>query len=125
MSDRNDPDVEGFLLLLAARCSPRTVDAYRRDLTAFAASLDGPVGEATTEQVEAWLVRSNDGGRKWGTARPLSSQPMQLEWIASSTRGKMIGDYVAVSWAGGNPWAVMPLVTRALHGWLHPEERKI
>jgi site-specific recombinase XerD len=63
MSDRNDPDVEGFLLLLAARCSPRTVDAYRRDLTAFAASLDGPVGEATTEQIEAWLASLRAEGR--------------------------------------------------------------
>jgi site-specific recombinase XerD len=63
MSDRKDPDVEGFLLLLAARCSPRTVDAYRRDLTAFAASLDGPVGEATTEQIEAWLASLRAEGR--------------------------------------------------------------
>jgi site-specific recombinase XerD len=63
MSDRNDPDVEGFLLLLAARCSPRTVDAYRRDLTAFAGSLDGPVGEATTEQIEAWLASLRAEGR--------------------------------------------------------------
>jgi hypothetical protein len=69
------------------------------------------------KQVEAWLVRSNDGGRKWGTARLLSSQPMQLEWIASSTRGKMIGDYVALSWAGGNPWAVMPLATQSPLGF--------
>ena len=32
--DRNgrDPDVEGFLALLAARRAPRTVEAYRRDL---------------------------------------------------------------------------------------------
>ena len=30
-----DPEVEGFLALLAARRSPRTVDAYRRDLAAL------------------------------------------------------------------------------------------
>ena len=35
--DRNgrDPDVEGFLALLAARRAPRTVEAYRRDLADF------------------------------------------------------------------------------------------
>ncbi len=56
MSARPDPDVESFLLLLAARRSPRTVDAYRRDLAACAASLDGPVGSATKEELEAWLA---------------------------------------------------------------------
>ena len=30
--DRADPELEGFLALLAARRAPRTVDAYRRDL---------------------------------------------------------------------------------------------
>jgi integrase/recombinase XerD len=74
MSDRNDPDVEGFLLLLAARCSPRTVDAYRRDLTAFAASLDGPVGDATAEQIEAWLASLRAEGRAPSTvARRLAA----------------------------------------------------
>jgi hypothetical protein len=38
-----DPDAERFLLLLAAQRSPRTVDAYRRDLNAFAASRGGPL----------------------------------------------------------------------------------
>jgi site-specific recombinase XerD len=74
MSDRNDPDVEGFLLLLAARCSPRTVDAYRRDLAAFRASLDGPVREATSEQIEAWLASLRAEGRASSTvARRLAA----------------------------------------------------
>jgi integrase/recombinase XerD len=74
MSDRNDPDVESFLLLLAARCSPRTVDAYRRDLASFAASLDGPVGDATTGQIEAWLASLRAEGRAASTvARRLAA----------------------------------------------------
>ena len=51
-----DPHVERFLLLLAARRSPRTVDAYRRDLARLAAHLDAPVATATTEQLEGWLA---------------------------------------------------------------------
>jgi integrase/recombinase XerD len=74
MSDRNDPDVESFLLLLAARCSPRTVDAYRRDLASFAASLDGRVGDATTGQLEAWLASMRAEGRAASTvARRLAA----------------------------------------------------
>ena len=34
-----DPELEGFLALLAATRAPRTVDAYRRDLEHFAAWL--------------------------------------------------------------------------------------
>jgi integrase/recombinase XerD len=74
MSDCHDPDVEGFLLLLAARCSPRTVDAYRRDLASFAASLDGSVGDATTAQIETWLASLRAEGRAASTvARRLAA----------------------------------------------------
>ena len=41
----HDPDVEGFLALLAARRAPRTVDAYRRDLAQLAAWRGGRVAE--------------------------------------------------------------------------------
>ncbi len=51
-----DPDVESYLLLLAARRSERTVDAYRRDLESLATHREGPAGEATTEELEAWLA---------------------------------------------------------------------
>jgi integrase/recombinase XerD len=51
-----DPDVDGFLLLLAARRSPRTVDAYRRDLASLAEHSGRPASRATAEDLEAWLA---------------------------------------------------------------------
>jgi integrase/recombinase XerD len=52
----SDPEVERFLLVLAAHRSPRTVDAYRRDLASLAALLDGNVGDASVEDLERWLA---------------------------------------------------------------------
>jgi integrase/recombinase XerD len=51
-----DPEVEGFLALLAARRAARTVDAYRRDLEAFGTWLGGRVGGATTDDLERYLA---------------------------------------------------------------------
>ena len=58
----HDPDVESFLLLLAARRSPRTLDAYRRDLTGLASFRNGPVAEATPEELERWLAQMRADG---------------------------------------------------------------
>jgi integrase/recombinase XerD len=52
----SDPDVEGFLALLAARRAARTVDAYRRDLASLAAFLGHSPATATAEEVESWLA---------------------------------------------------------------------
>ena len=74
MSDRQDPDVESFLLLLAASRSPRTVDAYRRDLASFGSTIDHPVGSATAEEIEAWLATMRADGRAPATiARRLAA----------------------------------------------------
>ena len=54
MVDHPDPEVDGFLALLAARRAPRTVDAYRRDLAAFRNWLGRPVGTATTNDLERY-----------------------------------------------------------------------
>ena len=58
----HDPDAESFLLLLAAQRSPRTVDAYRRDLRALAGFRAGPVAEATTADLETWLASMRADG---------------------------------------------------------------
>jgi hypothetical protein len=66
-----------------------------------------------TKQVDAWLVLSKNGGSTWSAPKPLSAEPMPLEWLAETTRGAMLGDYISVSWAGGKPWAVLPLATQS------------
>jgi integrase/recombinase XerD len=57
-----DPDVAGFLLLLASRRAPRTVEAYRRDLTQLAAWRGGRVAAATTEELERWIAEMRADG---------------------------------------------------------------
>ena len=53
---RPDPQVEAFLAVLAARRAPRTVDAYRRDLTQLAASLGRSPATATADEIRTWLA---------------------------------------------------------------------
>ena len=52
----SDPDVERYLLTLQARRSPRTVDAYRRDLAALHSFLDKDVSQVTPEELESWVA---------------------------------------------------------------------
>jgi len=57
-----DPDAERFLLLTAAQRSPRTVDAYRRDLASFAAFRGGPLVDSTTDELERWIAQMRADG---------------------------------------------------------------
>ncbi|HEX2433501.1 MAG TPA: tyrosine recombinase, partial [Gaiellaceae bacterium] len=51
-----DPELDAFLALSTARLAPRTVEAYRRDLTNLAAWLGHPLASATTEELERWIA---------------------------------------------------------------------
>ena len=57
-----DPDLEAFLALLAALRSPRTVDAYRRDLAHLSAWLDASPTDATPEQLAAYVASLRAAG---------------------------------------------------------------
>jgi integrase/recombinase XerD len=59
----SDPQADSYLLLLAAQRSPRTVDAYRRDLAAFRTFRGGPVEESTTDEFERWIAAMRADGR--------------------------------------------------------------
>ena len=50
-----DPEVAQFLAVSAARLAPRTVEAYRRDLTAFGAWLGRSPTTASTEDLERYV----------------------------------------------------------------------
>ena len=57
-----DPQVEGFLALLATRRAPRTVEAYRRDLAQLSAFLGKPPAQATTDDLERYLAELRAAG---------------------------------------------------------------
>jgi integrase/recombinase XerD len=57
-----DPELDGFLALLAARRAPRTVEAYRRDLAALSSFLGRPPGTASTEDLERWIADQRAAG---------------------------------------------------------------
>lgn len=51
-----DAELEAFLALLAARRSPRTVDAYRRDLARLSTFLGKPLAAATLAELEHYIA---------------------------------------------------------------------
>jgi integrase/recombinase XerD len=66
--------VEAFLAVLATRRAPRTVDAYRRDLTAFAEWLGAELSDASTDDIERYLAEGRAAGLSGATlARRLAA----------------------------------------------------
>jgi integrase/recombinase XerD len=57
-----DPELEAFLALATARLAPRTVEAYRRDLTTLGAWLGRPLASITTEELERWIAELRGAG---------------------------------------------------------------
>ena len=69
-----DPELDGFLAVLAAQRAPRTVDAYRRDLEHFARFLGAAPSRATTEELERYVAQQRADGLSGATiARRISA----------------------------------------------------
>jgi hypothetical protein len=51
-------------------------------------------------QLTAGFISSQDGGATWSPPTQISF-PMNLSWIASTSQGRMVGDYISTSFAGG------------------------
>jgi integrase/recombinase XerD len=63
-----DPELDAFLALLAATRAPRTVEAYRRDLTDLATWLGTrSLAAATAEEIEHYLAELRAEGRSAAT----------------------------------------------------------
>ena len=59
--------------------------------------------------LDAFLDRSSDGGRTWKTPQRLNPKTMKLDWLADTNLGRMVGDYISTSFAGGRPVPVLAL----------------
>ncbi len=55
--------------------------------------------------VDAELTTSADGTR-WSAPQRLNARRMSLGWMPQTTLGRMLADYIAVTWSRGRPLAV-------------------
>ncbi len=51
---------------------------------------------ASTCQLEVGFIASTNGGSTWGKATKLAG-PMNVNWIANTSQGRMVGDYISTS----------------------------
>ena len=67
--------------------------------------------------VDAELITSTDGTR-WSAPQRLNARRMPLEWMPQTTLGRMLADYIGVSWVRGRPLVVLALASPPRSGRL-------
>jgi hypothetical protein len=55
---------------------------------------------AGTCQLDVGFISSTNGGASWSTATQLAG-PMTLSWLANTSQGRMVGDYISTSVRNG------------------------
>jgi hypothetical protein len=66
-----------------------------------------PVASCTSStcQLNVGFISSSNGGSSWNAAAAVTG-PMSLSWLASTSQGPMVGDYISTSYAGGTAYGV-------------------
>ncbi len=68
--------------------------------------------------IDAELITSANGTR-WTSPQRLNARRMPLEWMPQTTLGRMLADYIGVSWVRGRPLVVLPFASPPRNGRLH------
>jgi hypothetical protein len=102
------PDAPAHRFVPALAVDPATSGATARlAVTAYAVSK--AQGCVDCEVVDAYLVTSANGGRTWRAPLRLNVDSMSPHWLAATSLGPMLGDYVSTSYVGGRPLPVLAL----------------
>jgi len=76
---------------------------------------------ASTCQLNVGFVSSTNGGASWSAATNVAG-PMSLSWLANTSQGRMVGDYISTSVPnGGRAWPTIIAVATAPSGGLFAE----
>ena len=105
-----------------ATWSPPRAATRGRDAVLPAIGIDATTGRvalaymrATGLGIDVELVQSVQSGSGWSAPRRLSAQSMQLEWMARTTSGRMLGDYISVHYSSGRPLVVWVLASEPVN----------
>jgi RTX calcium-binding nonapeptide repeat (4 copies) len=61
--------------------------------------------------IDCELVVQRPGGSGWSAPRRLSAQRMAVAWLPSTASGRMLGDYISLTWSGSRPLVVWALAS--------------
>jgi hypothetical protein len=64
----------------------------------------------STCQLGVGFISSQNGGVSWSAPRTLASS-MNLSWLANTSQGRMVGDYISTSWSGGTAHPVFAIAS--------------
>jgi hypothetical protein len=74
---------------------------------------------SSTCQLNVGYVSSTNGGASWGAPTQVAG-PMTLSWLANTSQGRMVGDYISTSvLAGGRAWPTVAVATAPSGGLFH------
>jgi hypothetical protein len=67
---------------------------------------------AATCQLDVGYISSTNGGSTWNAATQLAG-PMTLSWLANTSQGRMVGDYISTSVFSGSGGRAYPVIAVA------------
>ena len=73
---------------------------------------------ASTCQLDVGFVSSANGGATWSAATQIAG-PMTLSWLANTTQGRMVGDYISTSFSGGTAHPAIAVASAKSGGAFH------
>jgi BNR repeat-like domain len=65
----------------------------------------------STCQLQVGFVSSIDGGNTWSAENILTSSAMNVTWLANTTSGYMVGDYISTSFSNGKAYPIFVTAT--------------
>ncbi|HEU5374892.1 MAG TPA: sialidase family protein [Ktedonobacteraceae bacterium] len=74
---------------------------------------------ASTCQLQVGFVSSTNGGANWSSETVLTSTPMPLTWIANTSQGRMVGDYISTSINNGLAFPVIAVASAPTGSTFH------
>jgi hypothetical protein len=61
-------------------------------------------------QLEVGYVQSNDGGTNWSNPSDVAG-PFPVTWVADTSQGRMVGDYISTSFLGGRAYGAFAIAS--------------
>ena len=102
---------EGFYFLPALAVDPTTKGRNAQLAVLYHSMSPSTICDPTAGclAIDVRMVTSADGGRTWSIPARLNVLSMPPFWMADTSLGRMLGDYVSVSWSRRRPIGIFSL----------------